>query len=321
VAEHSDLGERLQGRVALVTGGGGGIGSAVSRALAREGASVLVNDVGARPEGGGADPTVAERVAAEINESGGVALANGESIATMAGAQRAVASAVNDLGGIDILVLCAGNTASASLSEASEADWDAVIEIHLKGHFACMQAAVPTMKAQGFGRIVTITSTVGLFGLGTSAAYASAKAGIVALTKSAALELGSAGITVNSIAPSAVSRMSNNVPVQELERRAVARGKAPLAADLSETEKRNRLVGDPSAVAEFATFLAGKEAADINGQVFFVRGGHIGVYGPYTEVAVIDKATDYWTVQDLLGSARDPLTQAMPDVAAWWGKR
>jgi NAD(P)-dependent dehydrogenase (short-subunit alcohol dehydrogenase family) len=190
----------------------------------------------------------------------------------------------------------------------------------LKGHFACIRAAIPAMKVNGYGRIVTITSTVGLYGLATSAGYAAAKAGIVGLTKSAALEVEPYGITVNCIAPSAVSRMSAGVPIAELERRAVARGKAPLPVEMPEDEKRRRLVGDPAAIANLISYLGGMDAAGITGQVFFVFGGHIGVYGAYTEVAQLDRTDGVWNADDLVTAVPEMLVPKMPDVTGWWGR-
>jgi NAD(P)-dependent dehydrogenase (short-subunit alcohol dehydrogenase family) len=295
------MSDELQGRVALVTGGGRGIGRAVALSLGARGASVVVNDIGSQLDGSGTDRSVADVVVDELSIAGTKAIANSDSIASFDGARKVIEAATSNFGRLDILVNCAGVSIEALPWEMSEEQWTTTISTHLTGHFACARAASFPMREQRSGRIVNITSHVGLVvGTPTSPNYCAAKAGVVGLTKSLALALAPYGVTVNAVAPSAVTRMSDTVPVEALRQRAAAAG-FELPAEMTEEQIRMALIGDPAAVANFITYLSTDSAASITGHAFAVIGGHIGVFGPVDEARTIDKA-GVWDVDELVGA-------------------
>ncbi len=299
------MGSRLKGKVAIVTGGGRGIGRAVAAAMAAEGAAVMVNDLGGSLEGTGEDASVAQSVAREVERSGGRACANTDSIATMAGAERLVSQTLSAFGRVDAIVCSAGNSATAPLWEMTEAQWDSIVTVHLKGQFACARAVAEPMRRQKGGRIILITSHVGLYGHPEAANYAAAKAGVTGLTKSAALALGPFGITVNAIAPSAVTRMSDTVSVDILRARAETLG-IKLDPSMSDDAIRLAMIGAPEAVGNFAAFLASDETANVNGEIFAVIGGHISRFAPWTEAVSLDGAGAF-SVDELSKRAPDSL--------------
>ncbi|HRE02601.1 MAG TPA: SDR family NAD(P)-dependent oxidoreductase, partial [Ilumatobacteraceae bacterium] len=179
------------------------------------------------------DDSIAQHVADSITSAGGSAIANHDSVGSFAGAESIVTAAIDTFGRLDQLVLCAGNSAQVPPQEMTEEFWDLTMAIHLKGHFACMRAAMDPMSASGGGAIVAITSHVGLYGLPDAPAYCAAKSGITGLTKSMAQAYQPLGITVNCVAPSAVTRMSDTVPVDVLRQRAAAAG-VTLPDDMSD---------------------------------------------------------------------------------------
>lgn len=299
---------RLSGKAAVVTGGGRGIGRAVALALAAEGAGVVINDLGAELDGSGKDTSVAATVVDEITSSGGKAIANGDSVATLAGAERIVGAALDEFKRLDILVNCAGNTIQKLPWDLTEDDWNTTIAVHLSGHFFCTRAASEPMRKQGSGRIIHITSHVGLYGLPDAANYCGAKAGVTGLTKSFAQALAPSGITVNAVAPSAISRMSDTVPIEVLRARAEAVG-VQLPPEMPEEQIRLMLIGDPAAVANFITYLSLDEAKDVTGRIFAVIGGHIGVFAEWNEEATMDNATGIYSVDDLIAAVPKDLLQ------------
>jgi NAD(P)-dependent dehydrogenase (short-subunit alcohol dehydrogenase family) len=237
----------LDGRVAIVTGAGRGIGRGFALCLASEGAAVVVNDLGAKLDGTSAqadDP--ASQVVAEIVAAGGRAVANHDSVADFAGAGRIVETAVDAFGKVDILVNNAGIVRDKSLVKMDEADFDAVIGVHLKGSFNCARHAAPLMKDAGFGRIINITSSAGLRGNFGQTNYGAAKAGLMGMTFVWALELGRYGITVNAMAPAGATRMTMGL--------------------MGDTEPPAHL--DPSLNAPLVAFLASDRAGHVNGQIF-----------------------------------------------------
>lgn len=203
----------LEGKVAIVTGAGNGIGREHALLFAKEGAKVLVNDVGGARDGTPGE-SAAESVVQEIRKAGGVALANVDTVATAEGAERIVDQAVSAFGHVDILVNNAGILRDKSLLKLEEDMWDAVVAVHLKGTFLCSQAfarrAVP--RGEG-GRIVNTTSVSGLLGNFGQASYAAAKAGIYGLTRTMSIELQKHRITVNALAPIAKTRMTEDLPM------------------------------------------------------------------------------------------------------------
>ena len=236
----------LQGRVAVVTGAGRGIGREFALALAREGASVVVNDIGVglRGDETGEDP--ATEVCAEIEALGGRAVPAHDSVSDYDAAGRIIQTAVDTFGQIDILVNNAGIVRDRSLAKMGPDDFDAVIATHLKGTFNCTQHAVGPMKEAGYGRIINITSSAGLRGNFGQTNYAAAKAGIMGMTFVWALELGRSGITANAMAPAGATRMTANL-YQE--------GEEPPATL------------DPSLNAPMVVYLASERAAAVNGQL------------------------------------------------------
>jgi NAD(P)-dependent dehydrogenase (short-subunit alcohol dehydrogenase family) len=237
----------LDGRVAVVTGSGRGIGRAFALAMARAGARVVVNDVGATLDGVGTGEDPASQVCAEIDALGGQAIASHDSVTDFDGAARIVGSAIDAFGQLDILVNNAGIVRDRTLTKMTEEDFDAVLAVHLKGSFNCARHAAAVMKDAGYGRIVNITSSAGLRGNFGQTNYGAAKAALMGLTFIWALELGRAGITVNAVAPAGATRMTAAL----FERS----GAAPPPEQ------------DPALNAPLVVFLASERAAHVNGQI------------------------------------------------------
>ncbi|HEY6005950.1 MAG TPA: SDR family NAD(P)-dependent oxidoreductase [Anaeromyxobacter sp.] len=270
----------LEGKVAVVTGAGGGIGREHALALAREGARVVVNDLGSDRHGGGRGGEAADRVVEEIRAAGGEAVASYDTVATREGADGIVWTALSRFGRVDVLVNNAGILRDRTLLNMSEDDFDRVVDVHLRGSFLCTQAAARAMRVQGKGgRIVNTTSFSGLIGNFGQANYGAAKAGIYGLTRVCALELQKIGVTVNAVAPVALTRMT-----------------ADLAMMKGATEKD---LG-PQLIAPAVVFLASDLAAGITGQVVGVEGGRIFVYRmERTEGVTRDPAAGIWSAQDI----------------------
>lgn len=198
----------FEGRVAIVTGAGGGLGREHALELARRGASVLVNDLGGDVAGRGGSPAMAEQVVEEIRAAGGTAVANCDTVATTEGAEAIVSQALDSFGKVDVLMSNAGNMRNASIEETTDEDWEAVIGTHLTGGFKMTRAVFPHMRAQGYGRIVYTASSAGLFGNPYCGAYGAAKAGIAGLMNTAAREGEEHGILCNALMPNAMTRMA-----------------------------------------------------------------------------------------------------------------
>ena len=275
------MGSRLAGKVAVVTGAGRGIGRGIALLLAHEGAAVVVNDVGGKVDGSGQSASPAEEVVATITAAGGRARANGDSVADYTAAEHLIATAVKEFGRIDILVNNAGILRDRMIFNLSEEDFDAVIAVHLKGTFNCTRHASVHMRQQQWGRIISMSSTSGLYGNAGQANYGAAKDGIAGLTRVASRDLGKYGITVNAIAPAAATRMLATIP-DAAQRRPPGRAAAP-AGDVPPLRM------DPDDVAPFAVYLATDAAADINGQTFMVRGGVISLLNYPAPVRTITK--------------------------------
>ena len=198
----------FEGRVAIVTGAGGGIGREHALELARRGAKVLVNDLGGDVAGRGGSASMAQKVVDEISEAGGTAVANHDSVATTEGTNSIVAQAIDAFGRVDVLINNAGIMRNTFLEETTDEDWDAVIATHLTGSFKLTRAVWPHMKAQGYGRIVYTASSAGLFGAPIIGGYGAAKAGVAGLMHIASLEGEPHGILCNALMPNAMSRMA-----------------------------------------------------------------------------------------------------------------
>jgi NAD(P)-dependent dehydrogenase (short-subunit alcohol dehydrogenase family) len=267
-----EAGLRLDGRVAIVTGAGRGIGRATALALARQGARVVVNDLGVASDGTGRDVGPAEGVAAEIRAAGGEAVASCDSVSDFEGAGRIVATAVERFGAVDVLVNNAGVSTGGPIGELEPEVFARVVAGHLHGTYHCIRHAVPQMKARGFGRIVNLVSRAGLVGMPGTAAYAAGKGGVYALTNVASRDLASFGITVNAVNPASTETRMVTEAIEGLRRRGgeALRAAANLAAQLQ----------PPEGVALVIAYLCSPAAAGVNGQVLFVRRDEIGVYRP-----------------------------------------
>jgi len=242
----------LVGKVALVTGGGRGVGAAIARELAREGCDIALVDLGAFDAAGA--------VAAELESRGRRALAIRADVADLEAAKASIASTVAELGRLDILVCNAGIRRDGVVWKMSEQSWDDVMAVNLKGCFAYCRAAAPVLRAQRGGRIVTIASINGLRGKFGQANYAASKAGVVALTKTLARELGHAGVTVNCVAPGMVrTEMTADLP--------------PEVVSNAVTESALGRIAEPEDVAYVVAFLCSDRARHVTGAVIKVDGG------------------------------------------------
>ena len=208
------MADLLKDKVAIVTGAGRGIGRGVARLMAAEGASVVVVDLGVSVDGSGSDTSPAEQVVSEITQAGGAAVSSFESVTTMEGGESIVRTAVDSFGKLDIVVTCAGILRDRMVFNMTEQEWDDVISVHLKGTFTVVKHACILFRQQRSGRIITFSSTSGLYGNSGQANYGAAKDGIAGFTRVVARDMGRYGVTANSIAPSAATRMTVSVPTR-----------------------------------------------------------------------------------------------------------
>ena len=253
-----------EGRVAVVTGAGRGIGREHALMLAAHGAKVVVNDLGGAPDGTGADKTPAQEVAAEIMAMGGDAIVNGDDVSDFDGAKRLISQAIDAFDGLDILINNAGILRDRMVFSMPEADWDAVINVHLKGTFAPTHHAANYWREQSKAgrqpdaRVINTSSPSGIYGNVGQTNYGAAKAGIAAFTVIAAMELVRYGVTVNCIAPGALTRLTQGL----------------MAA--TETDEQREAIS-PRWIAVVATWLASPEAKNVTGRVFDVRGNKLAI--------------------------------------------
>ena len=255
---------RLDGRVAIVTGAGRGIGRSVALLLASEGASVVVNDLGAAVDGSGHDSGPAHDVVAEIAEAGGKAVANGADISVFAAAESLVQTAIGEFGRLDILVNVAGILRDRMVFNMTEQEWDDVIRVHLKGTFNTTRFASAHWRSlrdeSAQNRIINFTSVSGLHGAPGQPNYAAAKMGIVGLTWSSARALGKYGVTVNAISPGAATRMTDSVPTDRRRTR----------PEMDEWS--------PDNVAPIVAYLASERSGWITGRIIHSSGYEVSLY-------------------------------------------
>jgi NAD(P)-dependent dehydrogenase (short-subunit alcohol dehydrogenase family) len=286
----------LDGRVAIITGAGRGIGREHALLFAAEGAKVVVNDLGGAADGSGGDATPAGQVVAEIKAMGGDAIANGDNVADWEGGQRMVNAAVEAFGDLDILVNNAGILRDRVLVNMTEQEWDDVVKVHLKGHF------VPTRWAAAYWReqtkagvekprnVVHTSSTSGLLSNPGQTNYGAAKSGIATFSQICAKELTRYGVKSNCIAPAARTRLTEATPgLGEIV-------KAPDEADQFD-------IWDPANISPLVAYLASAECA-FNGETFFVQGGSVKIVQSWTMAAGVER-DDRWTVAELAAALKD----------------
>ncbi len=303
------MGDSLQDKVAIVTGAGRGIGRGVAMMMAEEGAKVVVVDPGVNVDGSGVDHSVAEQVVSEISEAGGTAVACMESVTSMEGGEKIVQTAVDNFGRLDIVVTCAGILRDRMIFNMTEEEWDDVIAVHLKGTFTVVKHACILFRQQRSGRVITFSSESGLVGNSGQANYGAAKSGIAGFTKVVAKDMGRYGVTANSIAPRAQTRMIGAIPDSAREIRA----RSGVAAISEENEREQQW--DPDHVAPFVCYLATDYAENINGQTFRVYGDTVSLMSQPRPERTIYEASGHWDLAALSPQAREDLTSGIDNPA------
>jgi NAD(P)-dependent dehydrogenase (short-subunit alcohol dehydrogenase family) len=278
---------RLDGRVAIVTGAGRGIGRSVALLLARQGASVVVNDLGAALDGSGTDASPAQQVVAEIGAAGGKAVANAADVSDHGAAEALIRAAIEEFGRLDVLVNVAGILRDRMVFSMTEAEWDDVIRVHLRGTFNTTKFAAAHWRSlreeSANHRLINFTSVSGLHGAAGQPNYAAAKMGIVGFTYSCANALGRYGVTANVVSPGAATRMTDSVPA---ERRR--------SGTASEAER------SPDNVAPLVAYLASEQSGWINGRIVHARGYEVALYNnPEPIIRII--GTGPWDLEALAG--------------------
>ena len=289
-----------EGRVVIVTGAGRGIGRAHALEFGRQGAKVVVNDIGVELDGSGGGSGPAGEVVEAIRAAGGEAVANGSDVADFKQAGELVKTAIDSFGGLDVVVNNAGIVRDRMFVSCSEEEWDAVIRVHLKGHFAVSSNACAYWRQRAKAkepvdaRIINTSSGAGLQGSIGQSAYSAAKAGITTLTLIQAAELGRYNITANAIAPSARTRMTEEV-----------------FAEMMKKPEKGFDVMDPANVAPLVVWLGSAESKDVTGQVFEVAGGEISVADGWRKGPAVDKGAR-WEPDELGAAVHDLLAKAVP---------
>ena len=293
-----------EGRVAVVTGAGRGIGRGHALELARQGAKVVVNDLGAEVDGQGASASPAQEVVDEIIAAGGDAVVNGDDVSTAAGAEGLIQSAIDAFGGLDAVVNNAGILRDRVIINLSEEDWDAVLAVHLRGTFLVTRTAARYWRErskageENDARIINTSSVSGLFGNVGQSNYGAAKAGIAAFTIIASQELDRYGVTVNALSPGARTRMITPRGQERMSAAAQPTGFDAYA---------------PENIAPLAAWLASPFSAGVTGRVFNLHGGHISVMEGWREGPAVDQ-DDRWEPGDLTAVIPDLVASALPNV-------
>ncbi len=288
----------LDGKVAIITGAGRGIGREHALALAEAGAKVIVNDIGGSSAGEGEDTSPAQSVADEVKAAGGEATANYDNVADFQGAENMIKQSIADFGRLDILINNAGIIRDRMLVNLSEDEWDAVINVHLKGHYAPTRHAAAYWREQSKagnqinGRVINTSSPSGVFGNVGQTNYGAAKAGIAAFTIISALELGRYGVTVNCLAPNARTRLTEQT-----------------FGDISVPEGEFDAM-DPANIAPVIIALCADDAQDITGQCFFVYGGVVNVLKPWDSGTLLTKDS-MWEPEELLAKLKEEFPQGI----------
>jgi NAD(P)-dependent dehydrogenase (short-subunit alcohol dehydrogenase family) len=297
----------VDGKVAVVTGAGRGIGRAVALLMAKHGAKVVVNDVGAEVSGEGRDQSPAEEVVSAIKAAGGEATTNGDSVAQPEGAERIVENALDAFGRVDIVINNAGILRDRIFHRMSNEEWEAVIGVHLMGTFYVSRAAAAHFRQQESGAYVHFTSTTGLVGNLGQANYGAAKLGIVALSKAIALDMRRYNVRSNCVSPFAWSRMIGSIPTDTPEQQA-------------RVEKLKRMT--PEKIAPMVVFLASDAAKDVSGQVFGVRNNEIFLFSQPRPLRSVQRG-EGWTPEMIAEHAMPALRsnfyplEVSGDVFSW----
>ena len=290
------MGDRLKGKVAIVTGSGRGIGRGEALALASEGARVVVNDLGVARDGSGASASPADEVVAEIKKMGSDAVANYDSVSTWASAEKIVKTAIDAFGRLDILVNNAGILRDRMVFNMVEEDWDIIMKVHLYGHFFMIRHAVPIFRQQKSGRIINTSSVAGLGTTFGQANYGAAKEGIVGLTRQVARDMARYGVTCNAIRPNAGTRMTLNDELIAAWKKAGME----MAADALRAAK-------PEDIAPLIVWLASDASAHVTGRTFYVQTGTIALFTEPEQIKTVNKDGS-WTI--------DEVFKLMPEVTA-----
>lgn len=295
----------LQDKVAVITGGGNGIGAEISKLYGELGAKVVVNDLGVAVDGSGGESSIAEGVANEIKAAGGEAVANTQSVATPEGGESMIQDALDNFGKLDIVVHVAGILRDRMLFNMSIDEWDAVINVHLRGAFCVIRPAAALMRAQKSGSIISFSSGSAAGNTG-QANYSAAKAGILGLTRTGARDLAKYGVRVNAIWPSAATRMTATIP-EAAEQLRAQRG-------IRRTTGSRPTIRDPKYVASVVAYLGSDESANISGQTFAIGGERLALISnpaPIQEVF----SPGGWTID----TVRELLPQTIGTRDLWLG--
>jgi NAD(P)-dependent dehydrogenase (short-subunit alcohol dehydrogenase family) len=280
----------LKNKVAIVTGSGRGVGRGIAKLMASEGAKLIIVDPGTALDGSGGTQSIAESVVKEILQTGGNAIASFEDITTMSGGESVVQQAIDTFGKLDIVVTCAGVLRDRMIFNMTEEEWDSVIAVHLKGTFTIVKHAAILFRQQRSGRIITFSSTSGLIGNTGQANYGAAKDGVAGFTRVVARDLGRYGVTCNSIAPSANTRMIAAIPDSAKQ----AKDGAGIVSSGG-----GELRGEADDIAPFTTWLASDQAHNVNGQVFYVTAGLVSQLNDPEPIRTIRKE-GRWTLDELI---------------------
>ena len=297
----------LDRKVAVVTGAGGGIGREIALALAAEGVSIVVNDIGVSLSGDGGSESPAQETSGLITQKGGKAVISNESVSSWASAQLVIKKAIDTFGKIDIIVNNAGILRDTIFHKMDPTDWENVINVHLNGSFYISRAAAPFFREQNSGSFVHMTSTSGLIGNFGQANYSAAKLGIVGLSKSIALDMSRYNVRSNCIAPFAWSRMTNSIP-------------SNTDAERERVERLKKMTPDKN--APLAVFLASEAAKDISGQIFSARLNELFIFNQNRPVKSVHSEigwTPEWIAERALPAFKNSLTpnDRSGDVFSW----
>ncbi|MBN1692566.1 MAG: SDR family NAD(P)-dependent oxidoreductase [Dehalococcoidales bacterium] len=300
------MGELLKGKVAVVTGAGKGLGRAEAIALAAQGASVVVNDLGTATDGSGTSRGPADEVVVAIKKAGGEAVPSYASVAVVDGAESIIKTALDSFGRLDILVNNAGFNRDRMIYNTTDEEWETVLKTNLSGTFYCTRAACRVMKQQNYGRIISTSSHAGLGNMG-QANYSAAKEGIVGLTRTVARDMQRYGVTCNVIRPVAGTRGFIDMVKDKGLKEAWSR---MWGAELAEKRLKQMLeLNQPEDVAGLVVYLASEKADNVNGCVFEVWHGHIGIYADPPPIEQVLWKESRWTVEELVETIPITLTR------------